>query len=444
VLPVAREAYLQQVRFVELFLEGRNDELAKRLEADMQQASRSLEFERAALLRDQLAAIRGIQEKQRVAEVSDVDRDVIGLYREGDAVALCVLIVRAGFVRDTQTSVLTRVELPDDELIDAFLAQRYGVGDPDPLSLARVPDEIVVPVLPEASEGTADWLSEQRGRRVTIVVPQRGPRARLLSMASENARHAFRERRVGEKTAESHAAALQKRLDLPQPPRVIECVDISHHQGGETVGAIVCLKDGAPYKPNYRSYHVTGESSGNDYSAMFEVLTRRFRRGRNQEEGWSLPDLFVVDGGRGQLNIALAVLKELQITELPVCALAKERESVTGKTMVDRVYLPGRKNPIPIDKHQAALVLLARARDEAHRFANKIRENLHHRRRLRSELDQLPGVGTRTRVALLKAFGSVEGVRRASREEIAKVQGVGAARAKTVFEYFHGPEASVE
>jgi excinuclease ABC subunit C len=441
VLPVDKSDYSKQVKFVELFLEGKNAELAQRLEAEMKNASRELEFERAASLRDQLHAVKSIQERQRVAEVSEVDRDVIGLYREGDAIAVTVLIVRSGFVRDTHTTVLTKIELPDDALVSAYLAQRYGVGEADTVKLARVPDEIVVPVYPEAHEGTAEWLSEQVRHKVEIVVPQRGSRVRLLALASENAQHAFRERRVTEKTADDHAAALQKRLDLPQPPRVIECVDISHHQGGETVGAIVCLKDGLPYKPNYRSYHVQSEATGNDYAAMLEVLRRRFRRGKNEEEGWRLPDLFVVDGGRGQLGIALAALQELEISTMPIAALAKERENIQGDKLVDRVYLPGRKNPIAIDRHQAALVLLSRARDEAHRFANKIRENLHHRKRLRSELDALPGVGTKTRVALLRAFGSVDGVRNAALDEIAKVQGVGAARAKIVFDYFHPLES---
>ena len=437
VLEVNQDEYMQQVRLVELFLEGRDVEMCDRLEEDMKHAAKSLEFERAAGLRDQLTALRSVQERQRVAEVSDVDRDVIGIYREGDAVGITVLVVRSGFVRDTQSTVITKMELPDDELVSLYLSQRYGIGDEDTVKVTRIPDEIVIPVLPEAHDGIADWLSERRGRKVTLAIPQRGARAKLLAMALDNAQHAFREKRVREKGASDHADALQNRLGLPQPPRIIECIDISHHQGGETVGAIVCLKDGVPYKPNYRSYHVRTESTGNDFAAMLEVLQRRFRRGKNEEEGWRLPDLFVVDGGRGQLGIALEALKEVGITNMPVCALAKERENVMGEKLVDRVYQPGRKNPIAIDKHQAALVLLSRARDEAHRFANKIRENLHHRKRLRSELDQLPGVGTKTRVALLRAFGSVAGVKNASLDDMARVQGVGAARARTVFEHFH-------
>lgn len=441
VYEVDHDSYLQQARFVALFLEGKNDELARRIEGDMRDAARALDFERAATLRDQLAAIREVQERQRVAEVSDRDRDVIGLYREGDAVALAVLVVRAGFVRDTQVTLLTRAELPDDELVDAFLTQRYGVGaegDEAFARRARIPDEIVLPVLPEAHEGLSQWLSEAKGRRVELIVPKAGARAKLFAMANQNAQHRFRERRVVEKTAAEHADALQERLGLAKPPRTIECVDISHHRGQDTVAAIVCLKDGAPHKRNYRSFHVQSDTHGDDYAAMLEVLRRRFARGKSEEQGWELPDLFVVDGGRGQLAIATTVLEELAIEGFAVCALAKERESATGDKLVDRVYLPGRKNPIAIDRHQAALVLLARARDEAHRFANKVRERLHHRRRIASELDQLPGVGTKTRVALLKAFGSLAAVREASLDQLARVPGVNAARARVVFEHFHG------
>ncbi len=438
VYEVDRESYGQQARFVGLFLEGKNDELAKSIEADMKTAAKSLAFERAAQLRDQLSAIREVQERQRVSEVSDRDRDVVGIYREGDAVALAVLVVRAGFVRDTQVTLLTRCELPDDEIVDAFLSQRYGVGEDDVAKRSRIPDEILVPVLPEAHEGIAQWLTDQRAKKVEVAVPKAGSRARLLAMANQNAQHRFRERRVVEKTAEEHADALADRLGLLKPPRTIECVDISHHRGQDTVAAIVCLKDGAPNKKNYRSYHVKEDTGGNDYAAMLEVLRRRFARGKNHEAGWEFPDLFMVDGGRGQLGVALAVLEELKIDGLAVCSLAKERENVTGDKLVDRVYLPGRKNAIAIDRHQAALVLLARARDEAHRFSNKIREGLHHRRRLASELDQLPGVGTKTRVALLKHFGSLDAVREASLDQLERVSGVNAPRARAVFEHFHG------
>lgn len=438
VYEVDQEAYAQQIKFAELFLEGKNDELSKRIEANMKEAAKSLAFERAATLRDQLSSIREVQERQRVAEVSDVDRDVIGLYREGDTVAVALLVVRAGFVRDTQVTLIAKIELPDDEIVNAFITRRYGIGEDDLAARTRIPDEVVCAVLPEMAEGLAALLTEMRGKKAEIVVPKAGRRAQLLAMAHQNAQHRFRERRVVEKSAEEHAEALQRRLGLEKAPRTIECVDISHHLGAETVAAVVCLENGVPKKKNYRSFHIQAETAGDDYKAMLEVLTRRFKRGKNNEAGWEFPDLFMVDGGRGQLNIALAVLKELSITNLAVCSLAKERENVTGDKLVDRVYLPNQKNPIAIDRHQAALVMLARARDEAHRFANKIREDLHHRKRLSSELDKLPGIGTKSRVALLKHFGSLDGVRDAQMDELMRVEGITEPRARAVFEHFHG------
>ncbi len=429
VLPVDKAAYDAQVRYVELFLRGRNNELVEGLEREMKSAARELDFERAARLRDQITAVQRVTETQRVAEVSDRDRDVFGLYREGDCVVVTALLVRDGFVRDTQTMTFARAEIPDDELVAQVLQSRYAAEG------ATIPDEVVIPLEPEGVEGIREWLAERRGKAVSVAVPQRGPRSQLLAMATENAQHAFREKRVAVKQAEGHAEALAKALGLEKPPVTIECVDISHHAGDETVGAVVCLKDGVPYKHRYRGFHVRTESTGNDFRAMHEVLSRRFRRAMNGEEGWEFPDLFVVDGGRGQLGIAQTVLQELGIKTLAVCALAKERENALGEKVVDRVYQPGRKNPVTIRENGAALVLLARARDEAHRFANKTREQLLKRKQLRSELDGLPGIGTKLRVALLRHFGSVSKVADATLADLTTV--VGAQRARGVYEHFH-------
>jgi len=446
VLPVEPEAYGAQVRYVELFLRGKSAELIASLDDEMRSAAKAMEYERAARVRDQITAVRRVTETQRVAEVSDRDRDVFGLYREGESVVVTLLLVRDGFVRDTQTSTFGRAELPDDELIAQMLASRYEEAG------ATVPDDVVVPIEFEGREGMAEWLSERRGKPVTISLPvsraetpegspvdDTPPTAawQLLSLARENAQHAFRERRVRVAGAVVQTEALAKALGLAGPPRSIECVDISHHAGDDTVGAVVCLVDGEPAKRRYRGYHVRTEHSGDDYNAMHEVLSRRFKRGRDGERGWEFPDLFVVDGGRGQLGVAVAVMKALGIEDLAVCALAKERENVLGDKVVDRVYQPGRKNPVTMKDNGPAIVLLARARDEAHRFANKVREDLHHKRRLRSELDTLPGVGPAVRTALLQRFGSVAGVSEAPVEAIAAVRGVGAARARTLFEHFH-------
>ncbi len=459
VLPVPPELYGAQVRYVELFLRGRSAELIASLEDEMRAAARDMEYERAARIRDQITAVRRVTETQRVAEVSDRDRDVFGMYREGESVVVTLLLVRDGFVRDTQTSTFGRAELPDDELIAQMVASRYEEAG------AMVPDDVVVPIDFEGRAGLAEWLSERKGKPVTISLPtgridppaagsapaeapppsdapvpdEAPPSAawQLLSLARENAQHAFRERRVRVAGSVVQTEALAQALGLLGPPRSIECVDISHHAGDDTVGAVVCLVDGEPAKRRYRGYHVRTEHSGDDYNAMHEVLSRRFKRGRDGERGWEFPDLFVVDGGRGQLGVALAVMKELGVEDLAVCALAKERENVLGDKVVDRVYQPGRKNPVTMKDNGPALVLLARARDEAHRFANKVREDLHHKRRLRSELDALPGVGPAVRTALLQRFGSVAGVAEAPVEALAAVRGVGAARARTLFEHFH-------
>jgi excinuclease ABC subunit C len=436
VLPVDPEAYRAQVDYVALFLQGRSSELAERLEAGMLAASRALEFERAARLRDQRTAVNRLQETQRVAEVSDTDRDVYGLYREGDAVVVTLLLVRDGFVRDTQTTTFGRLELPDDELIAQVLSSRYGDEG------ATIPDEVLLPCEPEGLDGVREVLAERRGKAVTVTAAPEDNGRRLLALAQENARHAFRERRVAAAGAASHAEALGRALGLSQPPRSIECVDISHHAGDETVGALVRLTDGAPDKRGYRGYQVRSEHRGDDYRAMYEVLSRRFRRGRDGDAGWVFPDLFVVDGGRGQLNVALAVLTELKVPDLRVCALAKERESALGDKVTDRVYVPGRKNPLTLKEHGAALVLLARARDEAHRFANRLREDWHHRKRLRSALDDVPGLGPRLRAALLARFGSVDGVAEATLDALGKVPGLGAPRAHAVYLHFH-PEAQL-
>lgn len=431
VFPVDPALYARQVRFVELFLKGRNTELAQDLTVEMHAAAAALDYERAARLRDQLTSLEKVTETQRVAAVSDTDRDVYGLYREGDAVVITLLLVRDGFVRDTQTSTLGRVELPDDELIAQVVTGRYED------SAASIPDEVLVPVEPEGIDGVREWLSDHRGKKVSLYKPQRGGAAQLLALAMENARHAFTERRVAAATSRTQCEALAKVLGLSESPRTIECVDISHHAGDDTVGAVVCFRDGVPYKKNYRGYHLREDCRGDDYRALHEVLSRRFKRGRDGDNGWELPDLFVVDGGRGQLGVAIAVLRELGVEGLPLCSLAKERENITGEKIVDRVYQPNRKNPVTIRENGPALVPLARARDEAHRFANKVREDWHHKKRLRSEVDTLSSVGPVMSKKLLSHFGSMAGVREATLRELTAVPGLGPRRARAVYESLH-------
>ncbi|GMV18529.1 MAG: UvrABC system protein C [Polyangiaceae bacterium] len=436
VYEVDASRYAQQVRAVSLFLDGRHDELSRELEERMAEAAKHMEYELAALYRDQLHAVRLVREAQRVVAVSDRDQDVLGLYREGDLVELSLLSLRGGRMVEASSFSHKKVELPDDELVGSFLREHYGV---EGLSAGLIPDEVLVPVLPEGAAGVAEWLSERRqalareeggrARKVEIVAPERGPKRQLLELAVDNARHAFGEKQRAAEDMDVRLAQLQERLRLPALPRRIECVDISHLGGQDTVGAVVALRDGLPDKKRYRTYHVKGVSDGDDYGAMYEVLARRFRRGRAAEDGddkaeWELPDLLVVDGGRGQLAVAQAAAGDLGLHELSVVGLAKERESPLGDKLVDRVYLPGQKNPIALRPQSTELFLLARARDEAHRFSNRGRKKLGKKRRFESELDRVKGIGDKTKKALLDELGSVQGVREASDEAILAVPGV--------------------
>jgi excinuclease ABC subunit C len=459
VYEVDRELYAEQVRSVGLFLEGRHDELGKALEERMQRASAELEFELAATYRDQLQAVRLVREAQRVVSVSDCDQDVLGMYREGDLVELVLLVVRGGRVVDTATFSNRRVEIPDDEVVASFVREHYGEGKSGE---AHIPDEVIVPCLPDGSEGVAEWLSERRallapeGQRrpgaVHLVPAQRGTRRKLLDLANENARHAFDEKRRAETDIDERLARVQDRLRLPTLPRRIECVDISHLGGEDTVGAVVALENGKADKKRYRTYKVKTTSGGDDYGALREVLDRRFRRGRDARDpspaeletgavsaetlapseptpsgegtDWQLPDLFVVDGGRGQLGVALAAAHDLGLHDLPIVGLAKERENMLGEKFVDRVYLPGQKNPVPLRPNSPELFLLAMARDEAHRFSNRGRKKVGKRRRFESALDSVSGIGPKTRTALLTALGSVEAIKTATDEQLLAVPGV--------------------
>lgn len=438
VYEVDRAFYGEQVQSVAWFLEGRHDELSRALASKMREAATDYRYELAAVYRDQLRAIDAVHEEQRVVTVDAADRDVLGLHREGDLAELAVLYVRAGRLQDVVTFHFKHTEVPDDELIAAFIAQHYGGADLEQGQVAAlVPEELIVPVLPEGALGIEEWLAERAGHKVRIVHPKRGARVDLLTMAIDNARHAFTEKKRAAADIDERLAQLQARLRLPTLPRRIECCDISHLGGNDTVGAIVAMSDGELDKKRYRSFRVRGTNmaaAGDDYGAMYEVLARRFRRGRTESKGegeatlgdasWDLPDLFVVDGGRGQLAVALAAARDLGLHELPIVALAKEKENVLGETLVDRVYLPGQKNPIPLKSHSASLFFLARLRDEAHRFSNRGRKTTGKRRQFHSALDDVRGLGPKTRKALLRHLGTLEAVLSADDARLLAVPGV--------------------
>jgi excinuclease ABC subunit C len=424
VMEVDRKQYGDQVADVAMFLDGRHEELVQLLEARMKSAAAEMHYERAAEHRDQLRAIDRVREQNRVAVAHNTDQDVFGAFRRGDLAEMAVLQIRAGKLTEVRTFALKDVNAPDDEIVGQFVSTYYGPG-------SFVPAEVLLPVEVEAMDGLSEVLSSLRERSVKLMVPKKGPRAELVQMARDNASHAFREKARAREDVEARLEAVQQKLRLPRLPRRIECVDISHTGGTDTVSSVVALEDGQPDKKRYRSFHLKRVSGGDDYAAMYEVLARRFRRWQSGEAGWELPDLLVVDGGRGQLNVALSVLKDLNLNDMPVAALAKEKPNALGEKLVDRVYLPGQKNPIELRESHTALSMLAVARDEAHRASNALRTKLGTKKRLVSRLDAVKGVGRKTRARLLKTFGSVRAIEEAD-EAALRSAGATVAQAREI------------
>lgn len=412
VLEVDRDEYATQVHNVARFLGGRHDELIDDLETRMTQASNDQHYERAAVFRDQLHAVERVRQEQRVASVKKLDQDVVGFFRQGDQAEVAVLRIRGGRLFGVQTLALRRVSVPDEEMLSNFLSEYYTDG-------GFIPNEILIQQPVELMEGLAEVWSEGRANKVRVVAPQRGEKQRLVEMATENAEHAFAEKQRARENLGVRLAQIQERLRLERPPRTIECVDISHTGGQETVAVVVRLHDGAPLKEGYRSFRVKTVSGGDDYGAMYEVLTRRLRRGRDQDPGWELPDLLVVDGGKGQLNVAERALADVGGIAVELASIAKEREATSGEVQTDRVFRPGWKDPVAVRK-VPALSLLLLARDEAHRASNALRKKVGNKRRFRSELDEVPGVGPKTRAKLLTALGSLRGVESADEATLVK------------------------
>jgi excinuclease ABC subunit C len=410
VLEVDEQEYRAQVINVARFLDRQHDELVRDLDGRMKSASGELEYERAAVYRDQLRAVERAREEQRVAGVHKSDQDVIGFHRQGDQVEVAVLSMHGGRLFGVRTLPLRRVAVPNDEMLGAFLRQHYA----ERLSL---PDEILVPVTIEMSEALEELLSENRKRRVQITHPKRGAKAKLLDLAQENAEHAFNEKERAREDVEARLKELQRQLRLSVLPRRIECVDISHTGGEETVAVFVALQDGVPAKERYRSFRVKQVRGGDDYAAMYEVLVRRLRRGKSEEEGWELPDLLVVDGGKGQLGVAVRASEDVGTPGLELASVAKPRVTATGEEEGDRVFRPGQKNAMPV-RGNSALSLLLLARDETHRASNALRKKVGRKRRLRSELDGVPGVGPKTRGKLLRNLGSLREVLAATEEQL--------------------------
>jgi excinuclease ABC subunit C len=434
VLPLDPAAYAEQVEDAALFLAGKRDDLVPRLKTRMKEAATALAYERAAQLRDQLYAVENAKIAQNVVQREQLDQDVIGFHRVADVVEVVVLFMRQGKLIGRRSFRLTDQEIPDSEVVRGFVKSYYELGP-------TIPDEVLLPLPIDDADVLADWLRERRGSRVLVFAPERGPKVRLVELAHKNAQAQAGSRR-GQSDALAALAKLERRLGLRALPRRIECFDIAHLQGAATVASMVVFHDGEPARQAYRRFKVKTVTN-DDFAAMYEVLSRRFRRARDGVPGWEAPDLLVVDGGKGQLGTALAALRDLGFDMVgergfDAIGLAKERDDAEGEAQPDRVYLRGVKDPVKLRPSSTELMVLARIRDEAHRFANTFHRSLRDRRTLRSSLDDVPGVGQKRKVLLLRTFGSVKKIREASADELAAVPGMSKKAAQAVVQFFHG------
>jgi len=393
----------------------------------MEEAAVETKFERAAVLRNQIQALNKVRERQKIISTDEVDQDVIGVVRQGSDACVEFFFVRKCRLVGQEAFFFDRVAgWADGEILSAFVRQFYGKV------VAPAPEILVSEDLPEA-ELTTEWLSTLAGRRVQIVVPQRGPRREFVAMAEANAAIALQNHLLSRDDRQQVVLEeLRRALTLPGLPNRIEGYDISHVQGSEQVGSLVVWENGSMKKEDYKRFRIKTVAGADDFAALGEVLTRRFARAL--EQGTPLPDLVLIDGGRGQLNVGLKVLQELGLDYLPVVALAKQQEEV---------YVGESLHPLVLDPTSPALHTLQKIRDEAHRFAITYHKKLRSKRTLQSVLDTIPGVGPTIRTSLLKTLGSARRVRESSVAELAAVPKVTPKLAQRIFEHFH-PAESVE
>ncbi|HXT36139.1 MAG TPA: excinuclease ABC subunit UvrC, partial [Chloroflexota bacterium] len=478
---ISQAEYGERIEQATLLLQGKSEQLAGQLEKAMETAAENMDFERAAVVRDQLAAVRRISERQRVTVMGGRDQDIVGLARIEDEACVELVAVREGKMLGHQQFTLQGVsDQEDGAILSAFLAQYY-------VDSTELPEELLLPAEPDDSEALGALLTTKRGRKVTVTVPKRGDKAALVEVAATNARQSAELRRQkllsdNQKAIQS-MTELQAALGLPTLPLRIECYDISTIQGTSTVGSMVVFEQGKPKTAAYRRFRIKTVVGSDDFASMAEMVRRRLKRGQaaaeaeqaaadgapalvgeldegsaaedgndsieepgeasgapieeaegedrapeaaNVSDWGSRPDLLLIDGGKGQLGAVMAVLKELGIEDQPVASLAKQHEEI---------FLPGRPQSILLPAGSQALFLVQRIRDEAHRFAITYHRSIRGKRGLESGLDLVPGIGPRRKKDLLRHFGSVAGIRKATLEEIAAVPGIGGKTALTIKEH---------
>lgn len=437
---VSKDKYREVVNGIIMVLDGKQEELIKELDQKMQAAAENLDFERAAELRDSIAAVRKIAEKQKIISSSMADQDVIAMARQDGEACMQVFFIRGGKLNGREHFLLDGGDLDDQgEVISSFIKQFYN-GD------TFVPKEIILQKSIEDIEVLESWLSDKRGSKVKLTAPQRGEKQKLVEMVRKNAEDTIqlimeKYKRDEEKTLGA-SKELADYIGLPKPPRRIEAFDISHLQGVENVGSMIVFEDGRSKNRDYRRFKIKNVVGANDYESMREVVERRFVHGMKEKEQLeksgkdassgkfsAFPDLLLIDGGVGQVNAVLPVLKELGIN-IPVCGMVKDDKHRTRGLIFNEQEIP-----IPVTSH--AFRLITNIQDEAHRFAISYHRSLRTKTAVKSQLDEIPGIGPARRQALLKKFGSLKNIKSASIEELSSVQGMNKKAAEMIYNYFN-------
>jgi excinuclease ABC subunit C len=424
---ISENDYNDIIRNIIMFLEGKQQTLIDRLREKMEKAAENLDFEWAQVLRNQILALEKVLEKQKIVSADMADKDVIAMARGLDIVCVQVFFVREGKLVEREPFILKNTEgVERKEILSTFIKQFYD-------NASFIPREIIVDEEIEDLPVIEEWLTKKKGSKVNIIIPRRGEKRKLADMVAENARDFLdhkesiedRERMKNKKAMEE----LKTYLNLEDLPRRIEAFDISNTQGTELVASMVVFEEGSPKKEDYRKFKIKTVEGPNDFESMKEAVSRRFKRALEGDEKFKdLPDLLLIDGGKGQLKYAREALRELNLEYIPTIGLAKEFE---------HIFVEGKDDPIILPRNSEALYLVQRVRDEAHRFAITFHRKLRDKRNLHSVLEDIPGIGKVRRVALLNALGSIDNIKRASTEELSQVPGMNKKAAEAVYNHFH-------
>lgn len=423
---VNKETYDEEVRHTMQFLEGKSFEVIDELGAQMQQASSHLDFEQAAIYRDKISALRAVQSQHLINQPGQQDMDVIAIMDEANQVCVSTMMYRGGHLWGSENHFPKQLYADAPEtILSAFICQYY---DEHP-----VPKTLLLPIKLPGLVVLSEFLSQKRGSAVELKFPSQKTTKSLMQLAQTNAQAGLNQRLTQKATQAERVAALQKVLSLANAPNHMECFDISHTQGNQTVASCVVFKEGVPATKYYRKFNIEGITAGDDYAAMHQVLTRRYSKLVSQQQ--PLPDLVVIDGGKGQLNQAIDVFKTLELTQVPLVSVAKGEGRKAG---LEILFTPQNSEGIDLPADHIALHLINHIRDESHRFAITSHRSRRQNAQTHSKLEDIPGIGPKTRQKLLVHFGGIQDVKNAAISELCKVPGISPKTAQAIYDFFHG------